>query len=221
MKRLLHITNLLAGFCVLSCAYPEKAQAQLSDPIPAGQTVLTFVNRLIINPPQVPAFGYFTGLTGLPDPLFSAVPGEATAYFTWYLNAPGALQIQNGDAAMPGSTSVAVLPAGESLSVYYNATPNQSWTNPGSFSAGQLIATFKSIARNADWLGPCRACDAVLCSCIEQAVRFQRRDLQSRPASATRFYVLYAFKQCSAGRFCRATTRIYGCGIRRRNWRRT
>ena len=154
MKRMPCSMHLLASLTIVSYANLDKAQAQLAQPIPAGQTVLTFVNRLIINPPQVAAFGYFTGITSLPDPLFSGAPGEATANSTWCLNAPGAVQIQNGDPATPGSTSTAVLPAGETLSVYYNATPNQSWTNPASFSAGELIATFKSTAGTQTGSGP-------------------------------------------------------------------
>ncbi len=154
MKRVILVTNLLAGFCFLNCVCSHRAQAQLLSPATGGQTVLTYVNRLIVNPPEVAAFGYFTGVTGLPDPLFAGAAGESTAYFTWYLNAPEAVQIANGDAALPGSTGVAVLPAGESFSVYYNATPNQSWANPGSFSAGQLIATFKSTPGTQTGSGP-------------------------------------------------------------------
>ena len=145
---------LLAGLCLVNLAWVDRVQAQLVEPVPAGQTVLTFVNRLIINPPRVAAFGYFSGVAGIPDSLFSGTPGESTAYFTWYLNAPGAVQIQNGDTAIAGSTSVAVLPAGESLSVYYNAAPNQSWANPDSFSAGQLVATFKSMPGTQTGSGP-------------------------------------------------------------------
>lgn len=126
----------------LSLSLPAAAQPAVS--IPSGQTIMTFVNRLLINPPQVVVFGYFVDIAGLPGPLFLGTPGETTAHFTWSLNAPGALQLQNGDPKDPGGIEVAVLRSDETFSVYYNANPNQNWSIPASFSAGQLIATFKS-----------------------------------------------------------------------------
>ena len=123
--------------------------------IPAGQTVLTFVNRLLINPPQVVVYGYFVDIAGVPGPLFSGTPSnEATAHFTWSLNAAGAVQLQNGAAKDPGSIGVAVLPSNESFNIYYNANPNQSWSNPASFAAGQLIASFKSTPGTQTGAGP-------------------------------------------------------------------
>src|ERR1039457_5608524 len=131
----------------LSLSIPAAAQPPAS--IPAGQTIMTFVNRLLINPPQGVVYGYFFDIVTVPGPLFSGTPGETTAYFTWSLNAQGAnaqgaLQLQNGDPKDPGSIDVAVLPSGDAFSVYYNANPNQNWNIPASFSAGQPIATFKS-----------------------------------------------------------------------------
>jgi hypothetical protein len=149
-----------SGLSVLSAAMmlipglSIQAAAQPPAEVPAGRTILTFVNRLLINPPQVLVFGYFPSIEGLPGPLFSGTSGENSAYFTWSLNAPGAIQIQNGDANAAGSTSVAVLSAGKDLNVYYNASPNQNWNNPASFSAGQLIATFRSTIGTQTGSGP-------------------------------------------------------------------
>jgi hypothetical protein len=139
---------------LLASSVSIPAAAQHSATIPAGQTVLTFVNRLLINPPQVVVFGYFADIAGISGPLFSGTPGENTAHFTWSLNAPGALQLQNGDLKDPGGISVAVLRSGETFNVYYNANPSQSWNFPESFSAGSLIATFKSSPGTQAGAGP-------------------------------------------------------------------
>jgi hypothetical protein len=142
------------GTALLALSLSIPAAAQPAASIPAGQTIMTFVNRLLINPPQVVVYGYFVDIVGLPGPLFSGTPGETTAYFTWSLNAQGALQLQNGDPKDPGSIDVAVLPSGEAFSVYYNANPNQNWNIPASFSAGQPIATFKSEPGTQTGVGP-------------------------------------------------------------------
>ena len=124
------------------------------DIVPAGQTILTFVNRLYLNPPgQALVAGYFVNIAGLPDPLFAGAPGESTAYFTWSLNASGAMVVPNGDPNA-GGVSVVVLPAGETLNIYFNASPNQTWSSPASFSAGQLVATFKSTPGTQTGSGP-------------------------------------------------------------------
>src|SRR5436309_166026 len=81
-----------SGLSVLSAAMmlipglSIPAAAQPPAEVPAGRTILTFVNRLLINPPQVLVFGYFPSIEGLPGPLFSGTPGENSAYFTWSLN---------------------------------------------------------------------------------------------------------------------------------------
>ena len=146
------IRAVLCGFLVLSAPAIKYARCQPL-PTPAGQTVLTFVNRLFINPPQVQVFGYFPTIEGIPGPLFSGAPGESTAYFTWTLDAAGASQLQNGDPA-GGGISIAVLPAGRKLSIYYNPKPAQDWNVPASFSAGQLVATFQGTTGTQVGAGP-------------------------------------------------------------------
>ena len=139
---------------VLACSSSMPATAQPGNSIASGRTVLTFVNRLLINPPQVLVFGYFPTLQGIPEPMFSGTPSENTAYFTWSLDAAGARQIQNGDATAAGSVSAAILLSGEAYNVYFNPNPNQSWDNPASFSAGQLVATFRSTTGTQTGSGP-------------------------------------------------------------------
>lgn len=148
--RFFGISFLSASVLLISVACPPSI-AQPAAGIPAGQTALTFVNRLLINPPEVLVYGYFPSIEGLPGPLFAGVPGESTAYFTWSLNAAGAQVLQNGD------TSVAVLNTDQNLNIlniYFNANPSQTWNNPASFSGGQLIATFKAQPGTQTGSGP-------------------------------------------------------------------
>src|SRR5262249_50725784 len=79
------ISLLGSSLLLISMSTPTAAQPRAG--VPSGQTVLTFTNRLLINPPQVLVFGYFATIQGLPEPLFSGPPAESTAYFTWSLNA--------------------------------------------------------------------------------------------------------------------------------------
>ncbi len=144
-------TRLFGASALLILASPMFAR-EPAESSAAGRTILTFVNRLLINPPQVLAFGYFATIEGLPGPLFAGNAGENTAYFTWSLNAAGALQLPNGDPI--GGVAVAILPSEESFNVYYNANPNQNWNNPPSFAAGQLVATFKSSTGTQTAAGP-------------------------------------------------------------------
>lgn len=146
--------NSAIRFAAASVVLLSHAFAQPWGPTPAGRTVLTFVNRLVINPPQVLVFGYFPTIHGLPGLLFSGAPGEATAYFTWSLDAAGGIIVQNGDPKDPTSTQAAVLPVGHTLNVYFNANPNQSWDAPATFSTGQLVATFKSGTGTQTGAGP-------------------------------------------------------------------
>lgn len=120
-----------------------------TEAIPAGQTVVTFADRLFLNPPsQAVVAGYFCAIQGLPGPLFAAAPGEASAFFTWTLNASGAQLVTNGD------TSVALLNENENLYVYFNPTPNHSWSDPNSFAKGDLIAILRSSPGTSTSSGP-------------------------------------------------------------------
>ena len=117
----------LIAMSVLSCStwvaatLSTAAMAQNS-PAPAGQVVVDSVNRLYLNPvtTQVLLTGYFASIEGLPGPLFSGVPSESTAHFTWSSASSGATVLPNGDIAG------VVLNSGENFNVYYNPSPNQN-----------------------------------------------------------------------------------------------
>jgi hypothetical protein len=154
LKRFLCSTLVLIAPAV-PCARAQQYLTPAGENLkPAGGTVLTFVNRLSINPPEVQVFGYFPTIEGIPGPLFSGTPNESTAYFTWTLDAAGASLVQNGDPAAAGSTSVAVLPSGHKLNIYFNPKPAQDWSVPSSFSAGQLVATFEGTTGTQSGSGP-------------------------------------------------------------------
>jgi hypothetical protein len=159
------ITLLAASALLISSSSPAAAEDETK--VAPGQTVFTLVNRLLITPvlnkpPQVSLFGYFPTIGGLPANLFDlripgTTPGEKTAYFTLFVDASGALQLDNG-APSPGSVSVAVLPH-DGFSIYYHASPDQDWSKPDSFGplgkdGPMLVATFKSSTGTQTAAGP-------------------------------------------------------------------
>lgn len=68
--------------------------------------------------------------------LFSGSPSESTAYFTFSTDILTLTSLPND-----GDIVLSLVSAG-TFNVYYNASPNADWNNPGSFSSGKLIATF-------------------------------------------------------------------------------
>jgi hypothetical protein len=138
MKTYLGI-GLLAASMALIAVWSTAGLAK-NRTTPAGQTASHFVDRLLLNPGlnQALVIGYFSDVEGISDPIFSGAPSEATAFFTFSLRAHATGLVVNGD------TSVAFLGSDESLNVYFNATPDQSWDNGASFSAGQLVASLRS-----------------------------------------------------------------------------
>lgn len=110
-----------------------------SAPTPAGTVGWNLVARAVINPTNGNAFvyGYFTQINGINAPLFSSPsPSEASAYFT-FRSTP--FQIQpignNGDISISNVTP-------GMFSIYQNSSPHGDWTNPDTFSSGQVIATY-------------------------------------------------------------------------------
>jgi len=143
-KSRMHIrAGLTAAMLLVALNFAPAAAAQNGHHVPAGKTVFTNVIRILFNPavtpPVVHAEGYLPTIEGIPGLLFAGAPGEATAYFTVSFDASNGLLLPNGDG-----TSVAVLPSNKLVYVYFNASPAADWNNPASFSAGQLVATFRS-----------------------------------------------------------------------------
>jgi hypothetical protein len=143
------------------------AQSTAGGPVPDGQVAAQVVGRMSVDAyGNAQLFGYFPYLANLPGAFFSGAPGEATAYFT-FRSAMFQLQpVPNGSImelfAKPvgGSTNVAA-----PYSIYFNANPKQDFTNPDTFSQGQLIATFNP----AQWMATVTSGGALLADTITLA----------------------------------------------------
>jgi hypothetical protein len=83
-------------------------------------------------------------LDGVSAPLFDVahgVPGEKTALMTFRSDVFSATQIYNGNVLVlnwPPAPSAPV------VKFYLNNSPNQDWSQPDSFSGGQLIGSFSA-----------------------------------------------------------------------------
>jgi hypothetical protein len=117
---------------------PLAPVALAQESIPAAEVVWDHVGRVYLNPNTGKAVyaGYLVHLNGIGSSLFNGSPSEASAYLTFSTDV---LQLtpmpKNGDIAL------SLVSAG-TFNVYFNATPNGDWSNPATFSSGQLIATF-------------------------------------------------------------------------------
>jgi hypothetical protein len=107
-------------------------------PIPAAAVACYFVGRgFLNNSGQGEVVGYFTDLTGIAGPLFSGAPGEDTAFFTFRSDV-----VQFTPVATNGDVVLALVSPG-TFSIYFNTVPIGNWSNPDTFSTGQLIAHFR------------------------------------------------------------------------------
>lgn len=106
--------------------------------MPAAEIACRFVGRAFTNNVGVgEILGYFTSISGVgdSDTVFNGPPGEGTALFTFRaLFSLEALPL-NGDVQP-------YLVSAGTFDIYYNPSPNRDWSDPESFSAGQLIAHF-------------------------------------------------------------------------------
>ena len=90
---------------------------------------------------QLEDLGYFLHLSGVEGPLFreDGSPGESTALFTFRSRPFVAQTLTNGNLTI-GLDSV-----GE-FSLYFNPEAGASFDDPGSFSRGRRIATFRRVS---------------------------------------------------------------------------
>jgi hypothetical protein len=119
---------------LLGCFAPLKAQEE----IPAAQVVWQHVGRFYLKPTTGKAVyaGYVVHINGLPNPLFNGAPSEATAYFAFSTDVISL-------TPMPSNNDLSLyLVSAGTFSVYYNTSPAGDWSDPNTFSSGQLIATF-------------------------------------------------------------------------------
>jgi hypothetical protein len=119
---------------------PVEAQqrpGRQAQQIPSAAVACYFVGRAFLNATgQGEVVGYFTNINGIPDPLFDGDPSEKTAVFTFRSDVFSLTPLPlNGDVA------VDLVSAG-TFDIYYNPSPNGDWSNPDTFSSGQLVAHF-------------------------------------------------------------------------------
>ena len=134
----------LAGVVFSLLAYvpnnlvPLASVAVAQQGIPASQVVWHHVGRIYLNPSTGKAVyaGYLVHINGITSSLFNGSPSEATAYFTFSTDVLSLTPMPNN-----GDVALSLVSAG-TFSVYYNTSPNGDWSNPATFSSGQLIATF-------------------------------------------------------------------------------
>ena len=134
------------------------AQAPAVSQIANGQLAFHEVGRLVVDSTgSAQMIGYFPYIANLPVSFFSGTPSEATAYFT-LRSSPFQIQsVSNGNVTAMFSQSAGGS-AATVYSLYYNAAPYGDFTNPATFSGGQLIATFSS----GPWMATASATGALL-----------------------------------------------------------
>lgn len=129
--------RMLAVLVVLLFGAFARSQAQES--IPAARVVWQHTGRIYLNPKTGKAVyvGYVVHIDGMTSSLFNGTPSEATAFFTFSTDVLSLTPLPSN-----GDVSLSLVSAGV-FKVYYNPTPAGDWRDPGTFSSGQLIATFK------------------------------------------------------------------------------
>jgi hypothetical protein len=122
-------------------AQARSVQPAATAPPSIGVVGAQMIGRILFNADgTVETIGYYPFIEGLPSPLFSGTPGEKTAFFTFRSTTFTSQTIANATI----TNLFAIPPAGGQnlVNVYFNSTPNQDFSNPNTFSAGQLIATY-------------------------------------------------------------------------------
>jgi hypothetical protein len=149
-------------------AESRSLQPAATTPAPIGVVGAQIIGRIVLNADgTAETIGYYPFLLGLPSPLFSGTPGESTAYFTLHSTAFTAQTIPNATIMHAFATP----PAGSAnlVNVYFNSAPNQNFSNPNTFSAGQLIATYKSVGGMITGVVPYVGTDVVTLQLVSSA----------------------------------------------------
>ena len=128
----------LIAFALIAQGWQCQSRAQELQPIPANQVVWQHVGRIYLNPQTGKAVyaGYLAHIAGLSNSLFVGAPSERSAHFTFSTDVLSLTPL-----ATNGSVGLSFVSAG-TFNVFYNPRPSGDWSNPATFSRGQLIATF-------------------------------------------------------------------------------
>jgi hypothetical protein len=130
------VVYLAAGLTILMPI--SSVRSQEGPKTPASRVVWHHVARALLNPSTGTGLviGYLSQIDGVTASVFSGTPSEATAFFTFRTDSFSLTPIANN-----GDIQLTLLSRG-TLNVYFNPSPANDWSQPDSFSSGQLIATF-------------------------------------------------------------------------------
>jgi hypothetical protein len=143
--------GLLLGFpcicfaaIVLLLGSPHRSAATSgAGSVAAAAVEANIAGRLIVDSSgSAQLIGYYPFIYGLPSNLFSGAASETTGYFTFRSSVFTINPLQNGNilhllsTPSAGTTNV--------MSVYVNSYPNQNFSLPDTFSAGQMIAQYST-----------------------------------------------------------------------------
>ena len=129
---------------LLVLAMPKRAIA--GAPVAAsGQIAFQYVGKNIVisandqGSGQAFTEGYYTYIAGIGHSLFSGptTVSAATAYFTFRSG------VYSFDTVASDNILVRTVSPGFLIKLYYDYSPDQSFSDPNTFSDGELIATFK------------------------------------------------------------------------------
>jgi hypothetical protein len=110
-----------------------STQIPISGAEPSGQVASHGLERDAVNADGTgEGAGYFTFIQGVAGSLFSGLPSEATAFFTFRTE-----QFSTG-AINNGSVTALLHPPGR-FTIYLNNTPSGNWNDFSSFARGQAI----------------------------------------------------------------------------------
>ena len=117
--------------------------------IPIGGVVYNYAGRAYVNPAtgDGEVAGYFVEIAGIEMP-FQGAPSEATAYFTFRSD-----PLHSTELPPDGDLTVTILNYGK-WHIYFNPKPAGDWSDPSSFSQGQLIADLDHNALEEVSVGP-------------------------------------------------------------------
>jgi hypothetical protein len=125
---------LLAAFAILVAGLVQQLQGQ---GVPPAGIACYFVGRAYLNAVgQGEVVGYFTDIRGISGSVFNGAPGESTAFLTFRSDVFSLTPLpSNGDVGLD-------LVSPGTFSIYFDPSPKGDWSNPDTFSSGQLVARF-------------------------------------------------------------------------------
>lgn len=138
-------------FLILTVLVAFVSQAQPQDKIPIGGIVYNYVGHVYIDPTTGTGevAGYFPSIAGIENAFADpSHPSEANAFFTYKSDR---LQFTNLPADV--DTGITILNSGN-WHIYFNPSPSGNWSDPESFSHGQLIADLNHNALQLVSVGP-------------------------------------------------------------------